>query len=133
MAITLAKWLGDYPVRGNRPEMEVIVLAFETNGTSAPDGLDPNVTGVALGRTGVGDLTVTFAEDIKPNKVLACIPSVVEDTPQMEVKYTGYTKSTGVLTLTTYDEDDTSGIQTQADSTNQTISLVIFATRSENA
>lgn len=127
MAVINAKWLGDYPLRTGRPESYILILEFETNSTSAPDGLVPNVTGVTLGRTGVGDLTVTFAEDVKPNQVLFCEPSVVEDDPDLNAKYTGYTKATGVLTLTTYD----GGVA--ADTDDQTVQLLIVATRSDKA
>jgi hypothetical protein len=131
MAITLAKWTGDFPVKCNRPEAYMLILQFETADTAAPDGLDPSVTGVTLGRTGVGDLTVTFAEDIKPNKVLACFADFVEDDPENHVKYTGYTKATGVLTLTTYSDLIVAGTEAADDLNNQTVQLVIWATRSE--
>jgi hypothetical protein len=134
MAVILAKLKGDFPIRCNRPEAEIWILSFETNGTGDPDGLDPAfATGVTLDRTGAGDYTVTFDEAIKPNKVLACLPSYVEGLPKNDVKYVSYTASTGVLVLMATEEDGTSGISAEADTTDKTISLVLFVSKSDKS
>ena len=133
MAIVTGNLRSHFPFRSGRMNEFLLCFDFETNSTSAPDGLSPAIDGITLGRTGVGDLTVTFAEDKKPYAVHACIPSIVEEQAGYHVKYTGYTLSTGVLTMTVYDEDDTSGIQAPADTTDFTIQVVLVATRSDKS
>jgi hypothetical protein len=133
MAIITANLVNHKPIRSARLGEYLIAFTFETNNTSAPDGLSPAIDGITLARSGVGDYTITFDEDKKPYAVHFCMADFVEDAPGWHVKYTGYTQSTGVLTLTATDEDNTSGIEAAADSTDQTIQVLILATRSDKS
>lgn len=102
------------------------VLQFETNNTSAPDGgvYDENIT---LARADTGDLTVTFAAGFRPQAVAFACAQVLEDDADMFVKVTGYTASTGVLTLTTY--TNSGGTISAADTNNKTIQLFLVCTK----
>lgn len=100
-------------------------LLFETNSTSAPDGLVPAYTSsdLVIDQTATGTYTITFAAGKRPGVLLHGTADFMEDLPGWSVKVTGYDPATGVLTLIAYDEDDTSGIAAAADSTDKTIQV----------
>lgn len=115
------------PVKGNRVNPYFIELSFETNSTSAPDGVSPNYgSDLAVARTGVGTFTVTFAGRKKPFrcKVLAFHE---DDDADLFVRGS-YVQSTGVLTLKTY--VNSAGTIAAADTNNKTIALLLYCTDS---
>lgn len=120
------------PIRSARSEQAILCFTFETNGTSAPDGLDPayGTDVMTLDETAVGTYTITFNARCKPAAVHYCDPSFVEDLPGWDVKYISYVASTGVLTIKAFDEDDTSGVAAAATSTDKTIQVFMVYTRS---
>lgn len=103
---------------------------FETNNTSAPDG-GVYATDLTFARADTGDLTVTFAEGRRPQAVVFAAAEVVEDDADMFVKVTGYTASTGVLTLTTY--TNSSGTISADDTTDKTVRVFLVCTKKELA
>lgn len=119
-----------FPAFATTGDLVTSVIRFETNGTSAPDGVVPASAGFAVARADVGDFTITWDEDKKPQDVLACIGYAEEDDAGLEVKWTGYTLATGVGTLTVYDE--TTGTAAAADTTDKTIVLVLFYKRTDD-
>lgn len=122
--------LNHQPLWATGQEWYAYVLQFETNDTSAPDGATPDDGETTLGRTGVGDLTITFPAGKRPNRLIYGAASIIEDDVDMFAKVTGYTASTGVLTLTTY--VNTAGTIAQADTNNKTVQvLAIFSRNSE--
>lgn len=120
------------PLKATRNNQYIFTLQFETNNTDAPDGLSPayGTDVVTLDQTATGTYTITFAEQVKPAAVHYCAADFVEDLPGWSVKFIGYVASTGVLTLIAYDEDNTSGVQAAADSTDKTIQVFAVCTRS---
>ena len=120
------------PLKSARSEQAILCFQFETNGTSAPDGLSPayGTDVMTLDETATGTYTITFAEKCKPVAVHYCKPDFVEDMPGWDVKYISYVASTGVLTIKAYDEDDTSGVAAAATSTDKTIQVFLVYTRS---
>lgn len=117
-----------YPVFATQGDGYFFTCKFETNNTSAPDGVVPSTDGFAVARTGVGDFTITFDEDKKPYDVWFATAQAEEDDAGLEVKVTGYTRATGVLTLTVYDES--TGTAAAADTTDKTIAVLALCTRS---
>lgn len=120
------------PLRSARSEQAILCFTFETNDTSAPDGLSPayGTDVMTLDQTATGTYTITFNARVKPAAVHYCTADFLEDMPGWSLKCTGYNASTGVLTLLAYDEDDTSGIQAAADSTDKTVQVFMVYTRS---
>ena len=114
-----------YPLRATQGDLYVFVCSFDTNSTSAPDGVDPASAGFTVARASAGVFTITFDEDKKPWEVLTCLPTVVND-PTLAVQYTSYVRSTGVLTVTHYADD---GTPAAADSNNKTIKVLALCTR----
>lgn len=104
-------------------------LRFDTNNTSAPDGITPTYNGIAVARADVGDFTITFSGDTIPddNDFIVGGTSVLGDEPGFDTRLTGY--SSGVLSLSMYDEDNTSGIEAVADTTDKTVMVWAVFTR----
>lgn len=82
----------------------VLPIKFDTNNTSAPDGVDPG-TGITVARADVGDYTITFNEAVKPTVVRVLGAEVIGDEAELDCKVTGYTASTGVLTISAYQSE----------------------------
>lgn len=120
------------PLRSTRGEQYLFTLQFETNSTSAPDGLSPayGTDVLSIDQTATGKYEITFQESKKPYAVHACFADFVEDLPGWSVKFVSYDQETGVLVLMAYDEDNTSGVAAAADSTDKTIQLLAVCTRS---
>ena len=120
------------PLASARHEQALLCFTFETNNTDAPDGLSPayGTDILAIDQTATGVYTITFTEKNKPAAVHLCLADFVEDMPGWSIKFISYVASTGVLTLKAYDEDDVSGIQAAADSTDKTVQVLIVYTRS---
>lgn len=120
------------PIKSARHEQAILCFTFETNNTDAPDGLDPSIgTDVlAIDQTATGTYTITFTPLYRPAAVHYCAADFVEDLPGWSLKFVSYDASTGVLTLKAYDEDNTSGIQAAADSTDKTVQVFLVYTRS---
>lgn len=131
MAVVTMNLVNHKPVRSARLAEYFVCLEFDTNNTSAPDGLSPALSGVTLGRTGVGDLTVTFAESDKPLAVHFASVQIEGDEKDMFAKVTGYTPATGVLTLTTY--TNSAGTISPADTTDKKLKLLLVCTRSDKS
>lgn len=127
------KNLSGGPLRSNVPGLYTIVVEMEINGTSITSTVPTNAKQVTVAHAGTdGDYTITFSEDLKPRRVIAGIVNIEEDLPEESAKWTGYTASTGIGTFTFYDEDDTSGIATQANFVG-TAQLILFCSKTELA
>tara|TARA_R110002020_G_scaffold207256_3_gene412674 strand:+ start:14392 stop:14796 length:405 start_codon:yes stop_codon:yes gene_type:complete len=105
-------------------------LEFEANDTSAPDGVAPS-GGVTLGYSDVGDLTITFDENIKPKNVMMAIPVIAENNALGSIKCADYVPSTGVLPVHTYTDDGTSGVPASDDLDDVTFRVLILCNDSE--
>lgn len=131
MAVVTMNLVNHKPVRSARLAEYLVCFEFDTNGASAPDGKSPAHDAITLGRTGVGDLTVTFAETDKPLAVHFGDAQIEGDEKDMFAKVTGYTPSTGVLTLTTY--TNAAGTISPADTTDKKIKVFLVCTRSDKS
>lgn len=119
-----------YPLRSSRMEQYLFTFKFDTNNTSAPDGLDPANSDLVVARADVGDYTITFPADKKPLAMNYGDASILGNEAELDAKVTGYNASTGVLSISVYDEDDTSGISASADSTDKSVQVFCVFTRS---
>lgn len=124
----LRSWFPAYATTG---DLAIAVVRFETNNTSDPDGVVPANAGYTIARAGVGDFTITWDEDKKPQDILAGLCYAEEDDAELKVHYTGYTLSTGVATVTVYD-DPTAGTQEADDTTDKTIVCVFLYKRTDD-
>jgi len=106
------------------------VVRFESNDTSAPDGAAPSGS-VTLAYADVGDYTLTFDAGIKPKVIHAAWGYFEENDPTLHCRFTGYTASTGVALLMSYEEDGTSGISASADSDDKTLVFCFLCNRSD--
>ncbi len=121
--------LNTKPLRSARSEQYVISFSFDTNNTDPPDGQDPADSDIVIARTDTGEYTATFNSLRKPLAMNFGIAEFLGDLPGWHVKVVSYTASTGVLVMLAYDEDDASGIQAAADSTDQKIQFFGLFTR----
>lgn len=120
------KKLSGGPMRSNVPGLFTLVIEMEIAGTSITSTVPTNAGQITVAHDGTtGDYTITFAEDLKPRRVICGIFVIEEDLPLEKGLWTGYTAATGVGTFTTYDVNDT----TQTDFTG-TAQLVLFCSDS---
>ena len=100
---------------------------FDTNGSSAPDGITPVIAGVTIARASQCVFTVTFSP--APPTLVSGKAYVVGDKPGIEAKFISY--AAGVITINLYDEDDTSGVSAlgASDLDNVTIAVECVFTR----
>jgi hypothetical protein len=130
MATSSIKKLNGGPLRSNIPGLYVLVVEMEISTTTITSTDPVNAKEFTVAHAGTtGDYTITFNEDLKPRNVWAGFVAIEEDLPEESALWTGYTRSTGVGTFSFYDEDDTSGIATQADFTG-TAKLVLLCSNS---
>lgn len=102
MAVSSIKRRSGGPLRSNIAGLYMLVLEAEINGTSITSN-DPTA-GWTLAHDGTaGDYTLTFDGDAKPRSVWVGLVLNEEDDASEEARWTGYTASTGVGTLTFYD------------------------------
>lgn len=106
----------------------LVVMSFESNGTSAPDGVDPSA-GFTVARTDVGDTTLTFDEAVKPRNVLFASCEVAENDANDFAKCGDYVPSTGVLPIYLY--TNSTGNIASTDSTNQTYKVFLVCNDSK--
>ena len=95
-----------FPMRGRASELVYLSGTFETNSTSAPDGVTGDISSVT--RSGVGDYTVTWKNSYKQLDFQAAF--IEEDDPDLHAKATGGAITSGTTTVTVY-----SGAETAAD------------------
>lgn len=115
------------PFKAQGVDDYLVDLQFDTNGTSAPDGLAPDHgDDLKVARTGVGTFTLTFAGPKKPLRVRAVVQAL-EDDANLFCKVTSYVSSTGVVTLKTY--VNSAGTIAAADTTDKTIQVFLFCTK----
>jgi len=127
------KKLSGGPLRSNVPGLYTIIVEMEISTTTITSTVPTNAKQITVAHAGTtGDYTITFAGDLKPRRVIAGMVNIEEDLPEESAKWTGYTASTGVGTFSFYDEDDTSGIATQADFTG-TAQLILYCAKTELA
>jgi hypothetical protein len=125
---------GSYPLTSVTGDSFIYCVSFETNNTDDPDGVVQDNDGVTIAREDTGDYSITFPANAKPAALLFGCAEFREDLPGWHAKVTSYTDSTGVLLVTAYDEDDTSGIEAAADSTDKTLSVFcVFARKAANS
>lgn len=122
---------GGTPVRTNiKGQPYMFFVEFDTNNTSAPDGVNPT-QGITVARAGVGDFTITFDEEYKPRVVHCGWVCIEADNAELHGKVTGYTDSTGVVTLTIYDDSAVAGTEAPADTTDIRVQVLLLCNSSE--
>ena len=123
------KTLSGGPLRSNVPGLYVLIVEMEINGTSITSTVPTNAGQITVAHAGTaGDYTITFAEDLKPRRVIAGQVALTEDLGLEKGQWTGYTASTGVGTFTMYDLDNT--VPTNFVGTAQ---LILYCTKSSRA
>lgn len=131
MAVSSIKRRSGGPIRSNIAGLYATVIEVEISTTTITSN-DPQA-GFTVAHAGTdGDYTLTFDGDAKPRSVWAGMVLVEEDQPGIRAHWTGYTASTGIGTFTFYDEDNTSGIEAQADFTG-TAKIVLLCSDSKLA
>ncbi len=75
----------------------LFTLTFDTNGTSAPDGVNPSSADAAVARSGVGTYTVTFPAAMTAQRLDYAAAGIIGNEPSLKAKVVSYTA--GVLTL----------------------------------
>ena len=123
------KRLSGGPLRSNVPGLYTVIIEAEIAGTSITSTVPTNAGQITLAHAGTaGDYTLTFAEDLKPRRVVAGIVCIEEDLPLESAKWTGYTASTGVGTLTFYD-----GATEVAANFTGTCQIILYCSKTELA
>ena len=124
--------LNTSPLRGAGRNDYLFYVKFDTvTGATDPDGVSPAYGGdITVAHADTGDYTITFAADKKPYALRIGEASILGDQAGFHAKVTGYTASTGVLTVSVYDEDNTSGIQAVANSNDVTVQVWCIFTKS---
>ncbi len=112
-------------LRGSAGDLLVHIQTFVTNGSSAPDGIDPDLPDLVVAREDTGEFSLTFSAGTEPAACWA-FPVVVGDNAGIHAKAS---YADGVITVLVYDEDDVSGIQAVADTTDVAIQVLIFYKR----
>lgn len=97
------KNLSGGPLRSNVPGLYTIVIEMEIAGATITSTVPTNAGQITVANAGAGLYTITFAEDLKPRRVIAGIVLIEEELPLEHGTWTGYTASTGVGTFSTYD------------------------------
>lgn len=102
---------------------------FDTNGTSAPDGVMHSDDGAVVARTGAGTFTVTFPSPV-PYALVWADASILGDEANLHAKAVSYVQATGVLTIKVYqqaddgaDTDPDNGLSAAADTTDKTVQV----------
>lgn len=109
---------GPYPLKSAGRNEFFMGGRFDTNTTSAPDGVAPVRAGVTVAYSATGTYTVTISP--APAACIAADAAVWGAKAGISMRVISY--SAGVITLTMYDEDNTSGIEaTAADLDNITV------------
>ena len=104
MAVSSIKRRSGGPLRSNIAGLYLVVVEAEINGTTITSN-DP-AAGFTIAHAGTaGDYTFTFDEDAKPRNVWAGVILNEEDDGTEDLKWTGYTRSTGVGLFTAYDQE----------------------------
>lgn len=106
----------------------LMVVQFESNNTSAPDGLDPS-DGFTTSYSDVGDVNIIFDEDVKPREVLFADCQIAENDGDIFVKCGDYVASTGTLPLYLY--TNSGGTISSADTTDKTYKLLMVCSDSK--
>jgi hypothetical protein len=123
---------GPFPLMSVTSDCFVYCVQFETNNASAPDGIVQASDGVTIALADTGDFTLTFPSNNKPQALVAGFATYIEDEANLFCKVTGYTASTGVLTVTSY--TNSAGTIAAANTTDKTLCVFcIFSRKSANA
>ena len=123
---------GSYDLQSVTSDAFVYCVQFETNNASNPDGIVQASDGVTIARADTGDFTVTFPAGKRPQALLFGAGTYIEDEANLFVKVTGYTASTGVLTVTSY--TNAAGTIAAADTNDKTLALFcVFCRKSANS
>ena len=123
------KRLSGGPLRSNVPGLFVLIVEMEIAGTTITSTVPTNAKQITVAHAGTtGDYTITFAEDLKPRRIVVGQVILEEDLGLEKGHWTGYTASTGIGTFTMYDVNDT----VPADFTG-TAQLVLYCSKTERA
>ena len=106
----------------------LMVMSFESNSTSAPDGVAPSA-GFTVARADIGDITITFDEAVKPKNVLWASCEVAENDANDFAKCGDYVPSTGVLPVYLY--TNSNGTISSTDSDDQTYKVLMVCNDSK--
>jgi hypothetical protein len=119
------------PTWSTRANSYDFTIKFDTNNTSAPDGVDPSYgTDCAVARSGVGTFTITFAASKKPYALLWGDAEILGDEPTLDAQVEGYVQSTGVLTVSVISDGGTPAV---AETTDKTVQVFCkFSISSQN-
>lgn len=123
-------YLANSPVRSTRGEQYIFTCQFETNATSAPDGVDPEHPEYTVARSGTGTYTITFAEKSRPLEMHYGHAVFAETDAGNRARVSSYVPSTGVLTVQVHLYDGTPATD---DTTDKTIQVFCVFTRSSYA
>ena len=127
------KKLSGGPLRSNVPGLYTVIIEAEIAGTSITSTVPTNAKQITLAHAGTaGDYTLTFAEDLKPRRVIAGIIAVEEDLAETSGKWTGYTASTGVGTITMYGDTVAAGTEAPENFTG-TCQIILYCSKTELA
>lgn len=123
-----------YPLFATQGDLYIFTCKFDTNTTSAPDGVEPSTDGFTVAYNGAGgSFTVTFDEDKKPQDVLFATADILGDEAALRARVVSYTLSTGVLLLQLFTEDGTSGVHADSATSlnDKTVQVFALCTRSD--
>lgn len=123
-----ASLLRHKPLRAIEGNAYVFTCKFDTNSTSDPDGVSPDLDGYTVARSSAGVFTITFDGDQKPLELLFASAEVLGDVT-LAAQVQSYTPSTGVLLVHHYSDDGTPAV---ADTDDKTIQVLAVFTRKDD-
>lgn len=127
---------GRYDVKCSDGGCYDFIAKFDTNDTSAPDGIMHDDDGVVYAYVATGRISITFPAVDKPQEVLHVDATVWGANPRLKCYPVSYTQATGVLLLEVSQEQDDgadtdpdNGISVAAATNNVTISVRALCSR----
>lgn len=126
------KTLSGGPLRSNVPGLYVIVVEMEIAGATITSTVPTNAGQITVANTGTGTYSITFAEDLKPRRVISGQVVIEEAQAETHGKWTGYTASTGVGTFTMFGDTVAAGTEA-AENFTGTAQLVLYCSKTERA
>lgn len=123
------------PFRSVRDEQFDFTFKFTTDTTTDPSTYEPDYgSDLVVAHAGTnGDFSITFSGSKKPLALSYGDACILGDEPTLDAKVVSYTPSTGVLLVTVYEEDGTSGISAAADTSGKVVQVRCVFTNSSYA
>lgn len=124
---------GGYPNTCSVPGTYWYFFQFDTNAASAADGISPSGT-ITSGAPASGVHPFTFDAHTKPRVVLASFINMLGASGMFDAKVTAYAPSTGILSISVYEETgDTRAIDSAHTSDNHTFQVALLCSDSDLA